>query len=284
MTGPTSARERLAQELRDARRRAKLSGVQLAQRLGHGWDQPRVSNVERGKRLPSEDVIRAWATETGADPELLLDLLRRAGAEYATLRDRYAATGGPEKLQDHLAAIEAASTRIMVYSPSVILGFLQTPAYAHELLRKPPGAIAAGASEDEIGRLVAARLRRQAILFEPGREITLLMGEAALRNRYVSPPILREQLLHLAWVAETVTTAAIAVVPFSASLPLVTLHGWAIRDDVVTIEHGSGDLEIADPEQVERYVSWTSTLLGVALTGPAVATLARQLANEIADS
>jgi transcriptional regulator with XRE-family HTH domain len=281
LAGQTSARERLAQQLNEARRRAGLSGVQLAERLGRGWDQPRVSKVERGRRVPSEDAIRRWATITGTEPDHLLELSRRAKAEYATLRDMYATAGGAAHLQDRLVAIEAASTRIAVYSPTVILGLLQTPAYAHELLQRPPGAIAAGASEDEIGRMVASRLRRQAILYEPGREITLVIGEAALRSRYVSHATLRDQLLHLARTAETVTNAAIGVVPFSADLPFVTLHGWAIRDDVVTIEHGSGDLEIADPEQVERYTTWTATLLDIALVGADAATLARRIAVEM---
>jgi transcriptional regulator with XRE-family HTH domain len=280
VAGPTSARERLAHQLHEARRRAGLSGAQLAERLGPGWDQPRVSKIERGRRIPTEDAIRRWATATGSRVEQLLDLRRRASDEYATLRDLYATAGGPEQLQDRLAAIEAASTRITVYSPTVILGLLQTPAYAHELLHRPPGAIEAGASDDEIGRMVAARLRRQAILYEPGRQITLLMSEAALRSRYVSHATLRDQLLHLARTAETITTATIGVVPFSADLPLVTLHGWAIRDDVVTLEHAGGDLEIGDPDQVERYAAWTATLLEIALVHSEAATLARKIAAE----
>jgi transcriptional regulator with XRE-family HTH domain len=281
LPGPTTARERLAQQLREARLRAALSGTELARRIGQGWDQPRVSKIERGRQIPGAEAIRAWAAATDTQPERLLDLRRRVTAEYESLRDLYSVTGGPEQLQDGLAAIEASSRRIAVYSPTVVLGLLQTPSYAHELLHKPPGAVEAGASEAEIGRMVAARLRRQAILYEPGRQITLLMGEAALRSRYVSAGTLRDQLQHLARTAEMITTATIGVIPFSADLPFVTLHGWAIRDDVVTIEHSSGDLEIGDPEQVERYAAWTATLLDTALVGAEAAILIRQLAAEI---
>jgi transcriptional regulator with XRE-family HTH domain len=281
VAGPTSARERLAEQLREARKRAGLSGAQLAARLGTGWDQPRVSNVERGKRLAAEDDIRTWAIATSTDPGPLLALCRRASIEYATLRDLYSQAGGPEQLQNNLAAIEAASTRIATYSPTVIPGFVQTPAYAYEILHRPPGAIEAGANEEEIGRMVAARLRRQALLYEPGREITLVMTEAALRNRYVSRLTQHDQLLHLARLVETVTTARIGIVPFTADLPLVTLHGWAIRDDVVTIEHAGGDLEIGDPDQVERYAAWTKTLLKIASVRDEAADLARRIAGEL---
>jgi hypothetical protein len=61
----------------------------------------------------------------------------------------------------------------------------------------------------------------------------------------------------------------------------VTLHGWAIRDDVVTIEHGTGDPEIADPEQVERYRTWTAVLVEVALVGREAASLARRIAADL---
>ncbi len=35
--------------------------------------------------------------------------------------------------------------------------------------------------------MIASRLRRQAVLYEPGREVVLLMGEGALRTRLASP-------------------------------------------------------------------------------------------------
>ena len=35
--------------------------------------------------------------------------------------------------------------------------------------------------------MIASRLRRQAILYEPGRDITILIGEGALRTRVASP-------------------------------------------------------------------------------------------------
>ena len=57
--------------------------------------------------------------------------------------------------------------------------------------------------------MIASRLRRQAILYEPGRDITLLIGEAALHTRLATPVSMLAQLDHLARLAETLTTAKI---------------------------------------------------------------------------
>ena len=58
--------------------------------------------------------------------------------------------------------------------------------------------------------MIAARLRRPAILYEPGRDITLILGEAALRTRVASPAAMQNSFEHIARLAETLTTATIA--------------------------------------------------------------------------
>lgn len=57
--------------------------------------------------------------------------------------------------------------------------------------------------DDPCPRMIASRIRRQAILYEPGRDIILLVGEAALHTRVASPASMRAQLDHLARLAET---------------------------------------------------------------------------------
>jgi transcriptional regulator with XRE-family HTH domain len=262
------------------RKRAGLSGVELASKLGAGRDQPWVSKVETGKRLPRPDDIEAWAAATNTDPGELHDLLDRARREYATFQELYAQAGGAAALQDAIAAAEAEATRIAKYQPALILGLLQTGPYADEMLHRLGGP-AEVTPEDEISRMIGARLRRQAFLYEPGREITLLMGEAALRTQLASPPTMRDQLAHIARLAKTLTTATIGIVPFSAPMPVVTLTGWALRDDLLTIETGGGDLQLADPAEVERYWRYTQALLDVAATGQAAAELCRRAATDL---
>jgi Domain of unknown function (DUF5753) len=144
-----------------------------------------------------------------------------------------------------------------------------------------PGAVDAGATDVDLSAMVTARMRRQALLTEPSHELVLLMGEAALRTRYVPERIHRDQLEHIADLAAAPTIhARVGIVPFAARLPVVTLHGWVVRDQVVTIEHADGDVTIAAPADVDRYVTWTHQLLGLAVTGPEAARLIRKIAAE----
>ena len=85
---------------------------------------------------------------------------------------------------------------------------------------------------------------------------------------------------HIARLAETLTTATVAIVPFTAPAPIATLHGWALTDDLATIETDAGNLEIADPKHVERYWQHTRLLLEAAVTGPDAATLCRRINDE----
>jgi transcriptional regulator with XRE-family HTH domain len=232
------ARRRLAARLRDVREKAGLSGTDLAAHLG--WVQPKVSRFENARRLPSTADVEAWAAAAGADPVPLLDLLERARHEYATFRQMYAAAGGADVWQDASEAADLAVKRIARYQPNIVLGWLQTGQYAYEALHLPGGPADSGVSEEEILRMISARLRRQTIIYEPGREITLLMGEGALRTRVASPATMRDQLALIARLAETLTTATIGIVPFSRPAPVMSMHGWVIRDDYVTIETSGG--------------------------------------------
>jgi transcriptional regulator with XRE-family HTH domain len=260
------------------------TGAQFAERLGEGWRQPRVSKIETGKQLPTAADIKAWAAATSTNSAELLDLLDRARIEYSTFRERIADLAGVDRLQDAIGAAETAATRIAHYQPVLIPGILQTADYARELLHLPSGPAQSGASEEEISRMIASRLRRQAILYEPGRDIRILMGEGALRTRIASPETMQAQREHIARLAETLTTATVGIVPFSAQAPIATLNGWSLTDDLATIETDSGNLEIADPQHVQRYWHHTQLLLDTAATGNDAATLCRHISNETANN
>jgi hypothetical protein len=88
---------------------------------------------------------------------------------------------------------------------------------------------------------------------------------------------------HIARLAETLTTATIGVLPFTAQAPIATLHGWFLADDLATIETDAGNLEDADPEHVERYWHHTRLLLDSATTGTDAAALCRDINHETVD-
>src|SRR5687767_9290775 len=64
----------LATRLRDLRKSAGFTGDRMAAALGPGWTQSRISKIETGKQLPTDDDLRAWAAAVGADKSTLDDL------------------------------------------------------------------------------------------------------------------------------------------------------------------------------------------------------------------
>jgi hypothetical protein len=73
-------------------------------------------------------------------------------------------------------------------------------------------------------------------------------------------------------------------VPFTAQAPIATLNGWGITDDLVTVETDAGNVEIADPDHVERYWHHTRLLLSTAATRTDAAELCRHIDHEHASS
>lgn len=264
MAAPTRrARTALTERLRSVRRAAKLTGVTMADQLGPGWGQPKVSKIESGRQLPTEADVRDWAKATKADPAELLALLDRAMHEFQTFREAYPAEGGAAEHQAAYAAAEQAATTLFYYQPLIVHALLQTPEYARALLALPGGPADHGAGSDEIDRMIAHRMRRASILFEPGRDISVLVGEAALRTQVGSAEIMERQRAHIEHLAQTVIHAKVGVIPFD-QCPILPLHGWEQRDNIVSIETTAGDLEIADPTEVAQYQRWADLLCDVA--------------------
>ncbi len=281
MTPSIRARTALGEKLRKARLDAGLTGNELVAKLGPGWGQPKVSKLETGRQLPSEEDLKAWADLTGANANELVTLLKRARHEYSTYKVMFADDGNVAALQDAVAAAEYAAKIIASYQPLLIPGFLQTADYARALLSLPGGPLDSGATPDEVGRMIASRMRRAAILYEPGREIILLIGEGALRNRFAPAPVMRDQLEHVARLAETLSTATIGIIPFDQQLPVLVFNGWDLTDDIIAIETPLGDLDISEPNDVARYRDYLKLLLDVAQTGQDAAQLCRTVATEI---
>lgn len=285
MAATPRAHDALGARLRALREAAGLSGSQLAVRLGVGWAQPKISRIEGGRQLPTAMEIEAWAEAVGADPGPLLALRDKASAVYALDRDQIAGAGGAAGLQDQIGAMQHSCTTVLAtYQPALVPGLLQTAAFRREMIEPDEFLAADGISPEDIGPLVAAMLRRQSILYEGGRRIVHVLGEAALRTRVrsVSVATMRAQLLHIAESA-SIPKHELAIVPFSVALPVEAVSGFVIYDsDLVVIETLGGDLQIAEPELIARYHRWLEQLLDVAVTGEKAAEMCRRVAAELA--
>jgi transcriptional regulator with XRE-family HTH domain len=280
---PSPALSGLGSRLRAIREQAGFSGIELADLLGAGWRQSKISKIETGRQLPSVQDITAWATAADVDAAPLLALRAKAAVGYSSWKDRIASSGGPLGVQDEITALYASSTFLAEYQPSLIPGRLQTPAYMREMSQSNDPLTDSDISPEQLGHVIAAKIRRQSIMYEPGREIVHVIGEAALRTRirHMSLTTLTNQISHL------IETAALpghtfAVMPYSVPSPFAPVSGWAIFDrDLVLLENLTGGTQITDPVMVARYSRWLEQLLEVALTGEDAAEFCRRVADSL---
>ncbi len=261
-------RRRLAETLRSLRVGAGLSGERLSQLLGWGAGQSKVSKIETIKQLPTDEDLAAWAAATRASRETLDELqgmLRRARVEYAGWKDAYRSVGA-SGVQADILALEAGMTRIAEFQPAMISGLVQTADYARDFLHLPCGPLSYGESEDEIEQTVATRMRRQQVLYEPGKQVQVVMLEAALRTQTVSAPTLLGQLDRLVAVSG-LSTVELGIIPFGVQVPVWPLSGFRLYDDLVIVESIVGEQNLSEPETVTRYEKYLEWLRDAASTG-----------------
>jgi transcriptional regulator with XRE-family HTH domain len=274
----------LGARLRALREEADISGLQLAKILGAGWRQPKVSRIENGLQLPAEEDVRAWAAAVGAEPGPLLALRRKASAEYGAWKDRIAGAGSPAAFQDELRALEASCTQLLAeYQPALVPGLLQTAAFMREMADGEEFLAENGITPETLGPLIAAKLRRQAILYEGGRQVVHVLGEAVLRTRVgkVTAETMQGQLEHLAETA-TLPGHELGIVPFAVASPVAPASGFMLYDnDLAVVESLGGRLQISDPDMVARHARWLELLRQAAVTGAEAAGMCRRTANEL---
>lgn len=238
--------------LKALRVRAGISGARLAANLS--WQQSKVSKIETLRQLPTEDDIHDWVRAAGGSPEAvndLLSILRNARVEYAAWKDAYRESGA-DGVQAGILELEAQSTRIAEFQPAFISGLLQTAEYARELQHLPCGPLSYGRDEDEITRMVAERMQRQQVLYQPDKQVQVIMLEGALRTRVVSSRTLAGQLDRLMSVIG-LPSLELGIIPFEAAVPLWPTAGFRLYDDLVIEETIEGENQVTELDLVARY-------------------------------
>jgi transcriptional regulator with XRE-family HTH domain len=276
-------RGRLAETLRGLRERAGLSGSALARELG--WPQSKVSKIETLKQLPAEDDIRAWGAATRASPGVIDELcgfLGDARVEYARWKDSFR-TGGAADVQAEILELESRAGRIGEFQPSMVSGMLHTAEYARESLHIPSGPAAFGATGDDIERMIATRLQRQQVLYDPSKRVQIVMLESALRVRLTSAGTLRGQLDRLI-AASGLVSLDLRIIPFEARVPVFPLSGFRIYDEsLVIVESISGEQQLSGPDDVESYIRFFDLLREAGASGGDVVRIVRRSLEAIAD-
>ncbi|MFF0481236.1 Scr1 family TA system antitoxin-like transcriptional regulator [Streptomyces sp. NPDC004435] len=248
----------LGKILKVLRQNAGLSQAQLAADTHCSEDL--VSAMERGVRTPQ--------------PEFLLraeDVLRAGGVLAAAVEDTERAIARarvrhPDWFRS-FAAAEASAVALHYYEVQAVPGLLQTEAYARAVMRHRRPVW----DEETIEKWVADRLARQSIFDKwPPTTISFVLEEAILRRPTGGADVHREQLRHIARIANR-RTVHLQVMPLGweehpsldGAFTLLTPPG---RREVAYTEIYGHPRLITAPEEVHVYSDRYGIIRAQALT------------------
>ncbi len=252
----------MAARLRELRLDAGLTGHDLAVRCG--WHKAKTSRIENARTPPSDADIRAWCTACGAEDQIadLIAASRTAESMYVEWRRRQRT--GLRRLQESYVPLYERTTRFRVYSPDIVPGFVQTPAYATALL----SAITEFRGiPNDVAEAVRARMTRSRILHDGKRRFAFLVEESALRYHIGDAEIMSEQLDYLRSTA-SLPNVSLGIIPFTASRRMWPLEACYIFDDrLVQVELLTAEVTVSTPTEVATYVKAFTELHRLAVYG-----------------
>ncbi|MEU6811100.1 helix-turn-helix transcriptional regulator [Streptomyces sp. NPDC046831] len=264
----------LGARLRVLRTEAGLTGAVLAQRARVG--QPTVSKVETGRMVPSLDVLDRLSRALGLDEATageVRDLLAAVGAAADSGQTEGSAPAGAA-VDDEVRAARLVRSFQCVVLPAM----LQSAEYARHVFESAPNA-----TPESVGRAVAARVERQSVLYEPGRESVFVLTEAVFRTWPGTPALMLAQLDRLLAV-ESLNTVRLGVIPWRRPVPVLPRHGFTLCDRrAVVVETFGAERVAVDSAEVAAYEETFDRFERAAVFGGEVRDLLLRVMKEFRD-
>ena len=243
-------------------------------------DRSKISRIETGQRGIRPKELRELLTEYGvpsSEQLALVSIASRGGQQnwwhpYAgALSDAYL---------DYVI-MESAASEIMTYEAQLIPDLLQTDEYARAIAAAEPGYVTDQQREDAVA---AKAMRSQAVL-NGNRRLSVVLGEAALRQAVGGGDVLAGQISHLAKLSGQSQAITLQVLPFSAGAHVGAGSGSlailrfpdAPSLGVVYLEALSGGVYLESQADVARYIRAFALLRAAALSPADSARLLRGL-------
>lgn len=260
-------RRRLAAELRRMRTEAEMSITEVVAELG--WQGSKLSRIEnRQIGISTTDVRRLLNLYGVDDPQQmhrLVEMARRA--KERGWWESYGATLPTETRT--MIGIETEASLIRTYEQALIPGLLQTPDYAHAVIR----AARPTDSQEVINERVEVRLARQALLEEKeAPQLWVVINEGAVRQGVGSRETMAAQLRSLTELHDR-RNVVIQVLPFTAGEHPAMVGSFSIftfpaedETGTVYIETMNSALMLEKPLDLETYGDAFNHLRAAALS------------------
>ncbi|SHM92012.1 helix-turn-helix domain-containing protein [Cryptosporangium aurantiacum] len=253
--GPTVLRILLGSQLRRLREDRNVTREDAGYAIRAS--ESKISRMELGrvgfKERDVSDLLTLYGVTDGAERDALLSLAREANQP-----------GWWHKFSDILpnwfqayVGLEAAASLIRTYEVQFIPGLLQTEEYARAVVLLANG----NAPKEEVDRRVQLRMERQNLLTRANApRFWAIIDEAVLRRPIGGRDIMRDQLEHLAKLAER-PNITLQVIPFGygghaaagGAFSLLRFPDQTLPD-IVYIEQLTSALYLEKREDVDTYL------------------------------
>ncbi len=249
---PTLRRRRLGRQIRELRTERKLSGTQLARKIGK-VNQSRLSKVEIGKARLTEVQLRKVI-------EILEPSAERAEEWHQLWRDGDQVGWWSEYvdvISEHgemLAGFEIDTAHVRQYVEAFVPTLVATEDYTRAVVSASQSIRPA-----DTAPVVEFRLGRQRRLDDPEFRYTLVIAEGALHRHIGGRDVIARQLRHLldtTWAA----TVELLVVPFEADAYGAQGMSFEIMEfadpedpEAVFVDFGPGSGFLEKPSELRFY-------------------------------
>ncbi|WP_255949934.1 helix-turn-helix domain-containing protein [Streptomyces odontomachi] len=174
----------VGRQLKLRREAAGMRAAEFGTAVGYGEDM--VYKIEGGKRIPRPEYLDK------------ADEVLKAGGLISAMKEDVQRVRYPKKVRE-LEKLERKAVEIGVYVRNSLSGLLQTPEHAQALIEaaQPPY------SPDDVERMVAARMARQAVFArDPAPSLNFVLEEAPLLREVGGTMVWRQQLERLLEVGQ----------------------------------------------------------------------------------
>ncbi|MFE9811348.1 helix-turn-helix domain-containing protein [Streptomyces sp. NPDC005548] len=261
-TALDAARRAIADQLRDIRRDAGLTGREVAALTG--WQPSKVSRLQSATTPPSDADIKVWCRACGADDKIPDLLAANRSADSMYLEWRRVQRSGLRRLQESRIPLYERTRTFRVYSSTVIPGFVQTYEYAAALLAN---IARVHGTPDDVADAATARVERSHIVREGDHRFAFLLEESVLRHVVGDPAVMAGQLGYLLSVM-ALPSVSVGVIPAGRSRGMWTLETFTMFDESrVSVELLSAGVTVTAPGEITQYAHAFEEMAALAVYG-----------------
>jgi transcriptional regulator with XRE-family HTH domain len=274
------ARQALADQLREVRDQAGLTGRELAARAG--WRPEKVSRIVNGSRAATANDVRTWCEACEVPPERTAELLaeqRAVAGMWVTYQRSHRA--GMRQAQAAVRPVYERATLLRSYVPNMIPGLLQTSEYTRAGLEAVRARLSLPVND--INAAVAERMDRQKVLRSGRRRFVFIIEEQALTQRTTPAEAHAAQLRHLL-KAMHLPAVSLSIIPAAVERPGLWQPEafYMFDEELVAVELTSGVLEVRQPGEIALYVRIFTALKKLAVVGTEARTLITSALEDLA--